>query len=64
MEEKYSLSELKRAYNKALKDSKDRFDFHGKIFLCAYAKYLIEYLENRYKQKGLRETEKTVVFYS
>ena len=43
------LPKFKRAYNKAVKESKDIFDFEGRKVLTKYAKYLIEYyleLEN------------------
>jgi hypothetical protein len=43
------LRRLKREYNKH-KDDKDKiFKFDGYDFLVGYAKYLIEYLEGRFK---------------
>lgn len=41
------LPELKKSYQKALKDIKESFDFKGREVLVAYAKYLIEYLEGK-----------------
>lgn len=38
------LARLKKAYNKAVADGRDKFAFDGRIVLVAYAKYLIEYL--------------------
>lgn len=49
-----SLARLKRIYNKALKDGKTKNDvikFEGNDLLIGYAKYLIEYLESRFKQQ-------------
>lgn len=43
--DKELLEEFKIAYNKALKESNDMFDFYDNLFLTPYAKYLIEYLE-------------------
>lgn len=38
---------LKIAYNKAVKDNKDTFIFNGREFVTKYAKYLIEYAEDK-----------------
>lgn len=40
---------LKREYNKAVAQGKSRFDFEGHPVLVAYAKYLIQYLEMKFK---------------
>lgn len=39
------LTELKKAYNKAVEHSEEQFTFNGNELLTAYAKYLIQYLE-------------------
>ena len=41
------LAELKKAYAKAVSDGKDAFMFHRQPMMVVYAKYLIEYLDNR-----------------
>lgn len=38
---------LKRAYNKARDENRESFTFEGHELLVSYAKYLIEYLEDR-----------------
>ena len=43
-----TLARLKRAYNKACEAKLDSFVFEGHELLVAYAKYLIEYLEDRF----------------
>ena len=42
-----SLRELKTAYGRAVAAGKHEFRFADTLFLVAYAKYLIEYLETR-----------------
>lgn len=44
-----ALARFKRAYARALSDKQDRFVFDGDTYLADYAKYLIEYLEDRIK---------------
>ena len=39
------LPALKKAYNKAKKASKTKFEFKGYILLIGYAQYMIEYYE-------------------
>jgi len=62
MKQKYSLFELKRAYEKARADGSAGFSFHGKLFLTDFAKYMIQYLEGVYKQKGIKEDKQMIVF--
>jgi len=40
-----TLKDLKRAYNRAVKNEQETFDFQGDELVTAFAKYLIEYLE-------------------
>lgn len=40
---------LKHCYKKAVTEKKDMFVFDGREILTAYAKYLIEYLETKFK---------------
>lgn len=47
---KYELATLKRMYAKAVKEGKTQFVFQAKDILTVYAKYLIEYLESRFKK--------------
>ena len=48
---KATFSMLKKCYNKTVKDKQDRFRFKDRVFLVDYAKYLIEYLEPKFKDK-------------
>lgn len=41
---------LRTAYNRAVREGKIQFTFEGHELLVAYAKYLIQYLEMRYKK--------------
>lgn len=46
------LQALKSAYNRAIEAGKSRddaFGFDGQLFVVGYAKYLIEYLETKFK---------------
>jgi len=47
---KNKLNEFEEIYKKALKDNNVDFMFEDHKFLTAYAKYLIEYLEDRFKK--------------
>ena len=38
---------LKLAYDYAVKEGQERFDFEGEVFVTAYAKYVLEYLKQR-----------------
>jgi len=40
------LQELTKLYNKAVGDNRSKFTFRNSEVLTAYAKYLIQYLEN------------------
>jgi len=40
---------LLRAYNRAVKQDRDQFEFEGKTLHTAYAKYLLEYLKPLYR---------------
>lgn len=39
---------LRVAYNQAVKDGKELFVFQGDEYLVAYAKYLLEFLDNEF----------------
>ncbi len=41
------LTQLKKAYNKAVVAGAEEFIFEGNVVVVAYAKYLIEYLETK-----------------
>jgi len=43
--DKRELAAFKRAYNKAVKDSKNEFEFKDHILLTQFAKYMIQYIE-------------------
>lgn len=45
------LEELKKLYNKAKSDKQVTFFFEGKEILTNYSKYVIEYLEDKFKVK-------------
>ena len=47
---------FEKAYNKALEDNKTDFFFEGHQFLTSYAKYLLEYLNNKQNDKNNRTT--------
>jgi hypothetical protein len=47
---KKELKELKKLYNKALKEGKNGFIFNGQKVLTSYAKYLLEYLEGKFEE--------------
>jgi hypothetical protein len=42
------LRYLKVAYEKAIREKKEEFNFRGQIVPTTYAKYLIEYLTDRF----------------
>ena len=44
------LNELQNAYNRAVDKGDGEFDFKGHTLLVDYAKYLIEYLVNKFKE--------------
>lgn len=60
-----SLSVIKKRYKEAVEQKKDRFILKVKgeeaVLLTDYAKYLIEYLQNEYGKRGLRDTYKTTL---
>lgn len=43
------VKELKKKYDKAVLKGEESFEFHGNFFLVVYAKYLLEYLESKFK---------------
>lgn len=47
--DRQKLKELKNLYNKAVKDNKESFTYNGDEYLTSYAKYVIEYLETKFK---------------
>ncbi|HIK60020.1 MAG TPA: hypothetical protein EYF98_04940 [Planctomycetes bacterium] len=49
-----NLGKFKRAYKKARKSGDETFVFDGQEILVAYAKYLIEHMENEKKRRGGR----------
>lgn len=51
------LKELKKAYDKAVKENKETFEIEGVLILTAYAKYLIQYLEETMKLNDEDEIE-------
>jgi hypothetical protein len=44
------LRVFKASRDLAIINKKDRFEFDGYPFLVSYSKYLIEYLEDKFKQ--------------
>lgn len=46
------LTRFSRAYRKATADKAKTFEFDGCKFVVGYAKYLIEYLEGRFKAQA------------
>ena len=46
---KSELDNLRLAHKKAEKDNIDKFIFQGRVILTSYAKYLIRYLEDKFK---------------
>jgi hypothetical protein len=46
------LTELKKAYHKARIKGQTEFKFEGQDVLVAYAKYLIEHLDTKFKPHG------------
>ena len=51
------LKELKKAYDKAVKENKETFEIECVLVLTAYAKYLIQYLEKTMKLNDEDEIE-------
>lgn len=51
------LKELKKAYDKAVKENKETFEIEDVLLLTAYAKYLIQYLEKTMKLNDEDEIE-------
>tara|TARA_E500000318_G_scaffold58967_1_gene54713 strand:- start:2153 stop:2329 length:177 start_codon:yes stop_codon:yes gene_type:complete len=45
------LTELSNARTRAILDGKDNFEFMGRKFDVGYAKYLIEYIQNKLLSK-------------
>lgn len=41
-----NIDEFKKLYDKAVKEKKEVFVFHGADVLVTYAKYVIEYLDS------------------
>ena len=46
--DKIKLQDFKKAYENALQSNKQSFFFEEKEFILDYAKYCIEYLENKF----------------
>lgn len=44
------LSRFKEVYDACVLDGRQSFPFEGEVFLVDYAKYVIEYLTNKYKE--------------
>jgi len=42
--------DLRKQYDKAVKDGKDKFVFNTWEILTGYAKYLLEYLDTRFEE--------------
>jgi hypothetical protein len=51
------LKELKKEYDKAVKENKETFEIEDVLILTAYAKYLIEYIEKTMKLNDEDEIE-------
>ena len=51
------FKELKKAYDKAVKENKETFEIEDVLFLTGYAKYLIEYIEKTMKLNDEDEIE-------
>ena len=51
------FKELKKAYDKAVKENKETFEIEDFLLLTAYAKYLIQYLEKTMKLNNEDEIE-------
>lgn len=47
---KAKLERLKSRYKLAVEKNEDTFEFDGKTYVRGYAKYLIEYLESKFKE--------------
>lgn len=47
--DKIEYKKLKRAYKLAVKANKVSFNFNGEVVLTTYAKYLLEYLSNKFE---------------
>lgn len=45
------LAQLKKVYDQAVLAGKDRFDFEGHPLLVSYAKYVIQYLDTKFKKE-------------
>ena len=48
---KESYLELKRQYENAVSEGSEQFTFQGVELLTTFAKYLLEFLENRFESK-------------
>lgn len=46
--------DLQVTYNKAVDDKKEVFVFNSKQFFIGYAKYLLQYLETKFKKDGIK----------
>ena len=46
------FNELKEHYNIAVEEQREQFVFHHAILLTSYAKYLIEYLKDKYESNN------------
>ena len=51
------FKELKKAYDKAVKENKETFEIEDVLLLTAYAKYLIQYLEKTMELNNEDEIE-------
>lgn len=47
--DRLKLMKLKREYSKAIREKKESFVFEGNLLLVNYAKYLIQFLEMKFK---------------
>lgn len=45
------LRQFKKIYLAAVEDKKEIFIFDGEEYVTGYAKYVIEYLENKFKKQ-------------
>ncbi len=47
--DKENTKELREVYDTAVADGAEQFVFHGHTLVVDYAKYLLQYLEGRFK---------------
>lgn len=48
-----TFKKFQKVYNQAVKDNQEQFEFEDKTFLVSYAKYVIEYLNSRFRPDSI-----------